>query len=151
MLLLFAKSTTFNPLTNDGRYLTPFLGLWLIPLAFWLDEQYLLPGRGIRQMLVGVLAFGLLWLSIRNQFMHIAFSWNYDLSLAALRPLAIAPDNVLYLLRTVFPNAGNLPLLWLGEGFVIGFAAIVLRWRQNRQERMTVQPVIASGQETRAR
>ena len=30
-----------NAMTNDGRYLTPFLALWLVPLAFWVDESYL--------------------------------------------------------------------------------------------------------------
>jgi hypothetical protein len=38
MLLIFSKSTTFNPGTNDGRYLAPFLSLWFMPLAFWLTS-----------------------------------------------------------------------------------------------------------------
>jgi hypothetical protein len=129
MLVLFSKSTTFNPLTNDGRYLTPFLGLWLIPLAFWIDHQYLKPRAELVRIALSFLLFGLFFLSIRNQFLHIAFSWNYDLDLGQLRPLATPPDNLRLLFSTVFPNAGNLPLLWLGEGLGLGVAALIRNWR----------------------
>ncbi len=129
MLLLFSKSTTFNPLTNDGRYLTPFVGLWLIPLAFWIDQHYLIVRPQLSRAAWSLVLFGLFFASVRNQFMHIALSWNYDLELSHLRPLATPPENLLYLFSTVFPNAGNLPLLWLGEALVVGAAGIIANRR----------------------
>ena len=69
-LLLFSKSTFFNPLTNDGRYLVPFLALWLVPAAFWVDRA-LCACRSENTRLAATLVLGgLLFLSIRNAFMH---------------------------------------------------------------------------------
>ena len=132
MLLLFSASTTYNAATNDGRYLTPFLGLLLFPLAEWLDEHFFNISSEWKRLLYGVLFFGLLFLSIRNQMVHIVFSWNYDFDLMQLRPMAIPLENLGYFFGTLFPNAKNLPLLWLGEGiFVLGML-IWYRWREIR-------------------
>src|SRR5262249_12191717 len=92
-LLLFATSTNFNPMTNDGRYLTPFLGLWLVPLAFFVEHGRRRGGQGA-QLAFGLITFGALWLSVRNQLMHIAFSWNYDLSLSSLTNMSTPPANL---------------------------------------------------------
>lgn len=112
MLLLFSKSTTFNPLTNDGRYLTPFLGLWFVPLAFWLDRVCFRARRGAARLAWAALVFGLLFLSVRNVFWHIALSWNYDLDYAALQAYSVNSSNLKYALGTVFPNAANVWWLW---------------------------------------
>jgi hypothetical protein len=130
MLLLFAKSTTFNAATNDGRYLTPFIGLWLIPAAFWIDSAYVRQEREIPGLLAVLALFGLLFLSIRNQMVHIALSWNYDFDPTLLNQMAASPENIGYFLSTVFPNAGNLPLLWFTEGLVIGIVLLLSRRRE---------------------
>ena len=127
MLLVFAKSTTFNAATNDGRYLTPFIGLWLVPLAFWIDAAYVDQRRELPRLLAMLALFGLLFLSIRNQMVHIALSWNYDFNPALLNHMAASPENIGYFFATLFPNAANLPLLWLGEGVVLGIALLLLR------------------------
>lgn len=132
-LLLFAKSTTYNSMTNDGRYLTTFVGLWFVPLAFWLDRYLNSKQNNLAYLGWSLLVFGLLFLSIRNQFMHIAFSWNYGLMLSTLRPLATPPDNIATLLGTIFRNAPNLPLLWAGEGLTIVLAALASRRRRIQQ------------------
>lgn len=136
-LLLFAKSTTYNPLTNDGRYITTFIGLWLIPAAFWIDEHYLPVQNEIGWLGLSLPVFGLLFVSVRNQLMHIAFSWNYDLDPAALLPLAASPENIRLIFRTVFPNLRNLPLLWGGELLVLGLIGLVGRWRHRREGTIT--------------
>ncbi len=109
MLLLLSTSTTFNPYTNDGRYLTPFLGLWFVAVGFGVAGN-----DGSRELsgLRSAVVFGLLFLSIRNQIMHIAFSWGHDFDLAALRPLSVAPENIAALWQALFPNAANVPLWW---------------------------------------
>ena len=132
MLLLFSASTTYNAATNDGRYLTPYLGLLLVLLAVWLDEHFFNANSEWYRLLYAVVFFGLLFISIRNQMVHIVFSWNYDFDLTKLRPMAIPLENLSYFFRTLFPNAGNLPLLWQGEGvFVLGML-IWCRWRRLR-------------------
>ncbi|HEV8633484.1 MAG TPA: hypothetical protein VG370_04475 [Chloroflexota bacterium] len=112
-VLLFAKSTNFNPLTNDGRYLTPFLGLWLIPLAFAVEHARRRLTGEPAQLALALVLFGALWLSVRNQLMHIAFSWNYDLTLSSLTNMSIPPANLRLVLGTVFPNWPNVWWLWL--------------------------------------
>lgn len=141
MLLIFARSTTFNPATNDGRYLAPFLSLWFVPLAFWLDEVYLPARSELSRLVLSLLLFGLFFLSVRNQLFHIALSWNYDLDLSRLERLAIPPQNISYFLSTVFPNIGNLPILWAGELLVIGGYALVTRWRQRQAKKSLMEPV----------
>ena len=113
MLLLFSTSTTFNPYTNDGRYLTPFLGLWFVVVGFGISRMQSAPTL--------LMVYGLLFLSIRNQIMHIAFAWGHDLNLAVLRPWAAAPENIVALWHTVLPNVVNVPLWWgmLAAGWVV--------------------------------
>lgn len=142
MLVIFAKSTTFNAATNDGRYLTPFIGLWLIPLAFWIDDRYLSDRGDTSYLLRSLLLAALLFLSIRNQMVHIVFSWNYDLDPARLNRMSVSPENVSYFLRTLLPNAANLPLLWLGEGIALGLMTLAHRWRQASQAAISRAPAL---------
>jgi hypothetical protein len=123
LLLAFSKNATVNPDTDDSRYLTNFLAFWYLPLGVWLDRYALRRESDLARLAVSILFYGLLFLSIRNMFMHIAFSWNYDLRLDTLPYLSTPPQTIATLLATVFPNAGNLPLLWLFET-----AALVLIW-----------------------
>lgn len=125
MLLVFAKSTTFNAATNDGRYLTPFIGLWLVPLAYWIDGAYIEQRRELSRLLAMLLLFGLLFLSVRNQMVHIALSWNYDFDPALLNHMAASPENIRYFFKTLLPNAANLPLLWVGEAIVTGVVLLL--------------------------
>jgi len=106
MLLLFSTSTTFNPYTNDGRYLTPFLGLWFVAVGFGVGRMV---GAIRESPLRWAIIYGLLFISIRNQIMHIAFSWGHP-----------APENMIALWNAVFPNALNAPLWWgvLAAGWV---------------------------------
>ncbi|MBN1431115.1 MAG: hypothetical protein JXB07_22285 [Anaerolineae bacterium] len=131
-VIVFSAYWAFNPMTNDTRYLTPFLGLWFVPVGFWIDRHYAEKSTStLPTLMLSLLLYGLLFLSIRNQFMHIAFSWNYDLSLSSLRPMATPLDNIAILLGTVFRNTANLPLLWLieGSGLLIGLGIVVLKSR----------------------
>jgi len=129
MLCFFSTSTTFNPYTNDGRYLTPFLGLWFVAVGFgveWVVGVNLrvdptggariggarIGGAHIGAPLRWAILYGLLFLSLRNQFMHIALSWGHDLNLATLRAWAAAPENILTAWSAVLPNALNVPLWW---------------------------------------
>ena len=129
MLLLFSKSTTFNSLTNDARYQTPFLSLWFLPVALSLDSLFAQPRKGLVQMGPLLLVFGLLFLSVRNVFWHIALSWNYDLDVSQLLPASVHTDNLKYVLSTVFPNAANVWWLWWLQAlaFVIGWGAWKIR------------------------
>lgn len=137
MLLIFSKSTTFNAATNDGRYLTPFLGLWFTAVAFAIDRYYLKSSGELSRLLLIFVAMGLLMMSIRNQIVHIALSWNYDLDFAHFERLAVGPPNIFYLLHTLFPNAANLPILWVGELLVIGAIGVVQRWRERHAQQLT--------------
>lgn len=117
-VLLFSTSLYLNSYTKDGRYLSPFLGLWFIVMAFGVSKHNKLESSDLANLLLSLLVYALFFLSLRNQFFHIAFSWNYDLDLNLLRPFSIAPDNVRLVMNTVFRNWRNLPLLWAGEGIV---------------------------------
>jgi hypothetical protein len=127
MLLLFSTSTTFNPYTNDGRYLTPFLGLWFVAVGFGVAQFV---GATGRSPLRNAVVYGLLFLSTRNQIMHIAFSWGHDLNLAAMTPWAAAPENMAALWYAVLPNALNVPLWW---------GMVVVGWVIYRLARMGTQ------------
>jgi hypothetical protein len=125
MLLLFSTSTTFNPATNDGRYLTPFLGLWFVAVGFGIRELMETPGIKARQpandmdglptetrRVASLLVYGLLFVSIYFQVLHIGYAWGHDLSPAVMRPWAAAPENIMELWTAVLPNVGNVPLWW---------------------------------------
>jgi hypothetical protein len=128
---LFAKHRTSHGFTTDGRYLTPFLALWSIPLAFYVDEVVSWTARPAWQALAYLLLYGTFFLSVRNIFLHIGFSYNYDLDLGQLNSMVASPSNWSYLLSHVFRNAENLPLLWLIETFVfaLGLGVWWARWR----------------------
>lgn len=122
-LLLFARHRTFHGFTADGRYLTPFLGLLAIPLAYTLQWIYSLHSRPYLRATLLVVAFGLFFLSVGNIFLHIGSSYNYHLDLNLLNDVFSNPNIGLAFLGQVFRNAGNLPLLWLLE---IGTALILI-------------------------
>ncbi len=130
-LCLVSSHDYYNPLTNDSRYLTPYLGVWFVPVALALDRLIIPAGLSrVRSALAAALAFGLIWLSVRNQIMVIAFSWNYALDPTKLLPQAIPPENIALIAQTVFRNAPNLPLLWLLEGIgaaLAGGVALIAR------------------------
>ena len=154
MLLLFSTSTTFNPFTNDGRYLTPFLGLWFVAVGWGvvraihelplpelpLPELPLpelpLPELPLPELPLQVaplrwaIMYGLLFLSIQNQILHIAYSWGHDLKPETLRPWAAAPENIVALWNAVLPNVYNLPLWW-GLLAVGGVSWQILRNQNN--------------------
>jgi hypothetical protein len=115
-LMLFARHHTAHGFTADGRYLVPFLGLLVLPLGFFLEQVFAWRRRPMQQTLVYLLIYGLFFWSLRTIFLHIGFSYNYHLELARLEATAASPANWSYLLRQVFGNTGNLPLLWLLEG-----------------------------------
>ncbi len=115
---IFAMHRTFHGFTADSRYLTPFLALWTLPLGFFVERIDRTSGRRPWRAVATMILYGLLFLSVRNAFLHIGTSYNYNLDLGKLSTLVASPANWAYLLREVFPNARNLPLLWLFEGIV---------------------------------
>lgn len=121
-LMLFSMHRTFHGFTADGRYLTPFLPLWSIPLAFLIEQVTPWTERPALRSAAYLVLYGALFLSVRNIFLHIGFSYNYDLQLRQLSNMIARPANWSYLLGQVFRNAQNLPLLWLTEvcALVIG-------------------------------
>jgi hypothetical protein len=118
MLMLFSMSSTFNPATNDGRYLTPFLGLWFVAVAFGIQA---LPKGAFTSGVLAVLA----WLSLQNQIWHIAYAWGHSIDLSQWRSWSIAPDNLARLSRAVFPNWQSLPAWWLLLLGIAGLAWLV--------------------------
>lgn len=124
-LLLFAKHYTSHGFTGDGRYLVPFLGLLAVPIGHF---GHWLLGRARTEWMVvtETVVFALFFLSLRNMFLHIGFSYNYNLDLSQLDPLVAHPQNWLYLLHHIFPNVGNVPLLWLVEGMGLLFVVFPL-------------------------
>ncbi len=128
-LLLFARHRTFHGFTADGRYLTPFLGLVALPLAYTMQRIYALRARPWLRAALIAAAFALFLLSVRNIFLHIGRSYNYDLDLSLLDGLLAEPGTLFLLFGQIFRNAGNLPLLWLveiGAALLIGGAAFVI-------------------------
>ncbi len=125
-LILFARHRTFHGFTADGRYLTPYLSLLAIPLAYMLQWIYSLHAHPILRATLLLSAFGLFLLSFRNQFLHIGTSYNYALDLGLLDTLAANPQNGFSLLGQVFLNTGNLALLWLLELFAALLLIITL-------------------------
>lgn len=113
---LFAKHRTFHGFTADGRYLVPFLGLWCLPLGFLLDWTREQIEADVWHAAIYPLLYGLLFLSSCHIFLHIGFSYNYELDLAQIGPLIAGPQNWSYVLSSVLRNVQNLPLFWLVEG-----------------------------------
>lgn len=124
---LFSKHRTFHGFTTDGRYLVPFLALWCIPLGFFFDRLLCRIKRPAWQAIAHLATYGLFFLSLRNMFLHIGFSYNYHLDLSQLSPIIASPGNWSYLSSQVFRNTGNLPILWLLEGGGL-FVCLVRRW-----------------------
>lgn len=124
---LFSKHHTFHGFTADGRYLVPFVGLWCIPLGFCLDWLLGQSQKPARQAAANLLFYGLLFLSARNIFLHVGFSYNYHLDLSRLDSMIAKPENWSYLSDQVWPNTKNLPILWfLGLVGLAGY--LVGRW-----------------------
>ncbi len=120
-LLLFARHRTYHGFTADGRYLTPFLSLLAVPLAYTMQWIYSLRARPLLRLALLGAAFGLFLLSMGNIFVHIGGSYNYDLDQGLLEGMLSQPGNGILLLGQIFRNTGNLPLLWLLEitGFIV--------------------------------
>jgi len=133
-VVVFSMHRTFHGFTADSRYLTPFLALWSLPLGFFAQRIDRADGSGPRHAVANLLFYGLLFLSARNTFLHIGSSYNYALDLCGLSSLVTSPTNWSSLLRAVFPNAGNLPLLWLFEG-LLAFIGTAVWWLSLRQRR----------------
>lgn len=131
-LLLFARHRTFHGFTADGRYLVPFLGLLAIPLAYALEWLLAWGKRPLLRATLLLATYGLYFLSVRNMMIHIGTSYNYTLDLGRLDVLIASPANWAYLASQIWPNAGNLPLLWLLEVVVLG-ALLALIWLQQRR------------------
>ncbi len=121
-LLLFAKHFTSHGFTGDGRYLVPFLSLLAIPLAYAVDWLLRPTQNPLQLAFFAFITYGLFFLSLRNMLLHIGFSYNYHLDLSQLSPVIASPQNWRYLADTIFPNQGNLPLLWLlqAAGGIVG-------------------------------
>lgn len=126
-LLLFSMHHTFSGFTFDGRYLMPFLALWFIPVGFAF-EHIMFEDDAVLWALLLFIGYGLLFLSIRNQFAHVAFSYNYHLDPGLVVRRAATPNNWGYILGNVFVNWRNVPLLWAvviiatGVGSALAFA-----------------------------
>jgi len=61
--------------------------------------------------------------------LHIGTSYNYTLDLAALQRPLPRPENAAAILRAVFPNAANWPLLLLPLAGLAGLGALAGRVR----------------------
>jgi len=122
-LLLFARHRTYHGFTADGRYLTPFLGLLAIPLAYTLQWITHLDSRPLLHVLLLATALILFVLSMSKTFLHIGSSYNYSLDPGLINGLFSTPGNLFPVLKQVFLNTANLPLLWIME-FVVIFLII---------------------------
>ncbi len=118
-LLLFSTHRTFHGFTADGRYLVPFLALWCIPLALFLETMVAWTDGSAWKAGAFLVLYGSFFLSVTHVFLHIGFSYNYHLDLSQLNVMIAKPANASYLLGQVFRNAGNLPLLWLCDGLLL--------------------------------
>lgn len=130
-LLLFARHRTYHGFTADGRYLVPYLGLLAIPLGFSMAQILELGKRPLAQAALLFVAYGLFFVSLHNTALHIGTSYNYTLDLEQLSGPLLRPENWGTISRAIFPNAANLPLLWLGELILL---ALILagRWLHNK-------------------
>ena len=131
-LLLFAKHHTSHGFTADGRYLVPFLGLLVPALGFSLDWLFDPRRRPLFRAGAALVVYGLFFLSLANQMVHIGTSYGYTLDLDALQfPLA-RPENAALVLRAVFPNATNWLWLLLPLGAVVLLVALLGRQSARR-------------------
>ena len=119
MLLAWLFHTANNTFAAIFSLGDPARQWWLGAAVFWVVALILV-------------AFGLFFLSLGNQFLHIGTSYNYTLDLAQIRWPATQSEDWSYLLRAVFPNAANWPLLIVPLAVVAG-AAIVVRSRVLRR------------------
>ncbi len=118
-LLLFAKHRTAHGFTADGRYLLPFLGLMAIPLAYAVAWLRSIRHRPVWQATFLIVFYALFFLSVRNIFLHIGFSYNYHLDLSQLESMTASMSSWQYLCSHIFRNAANLSVLWLVEAVLI--------------------------------
>lgn len=126
-LLLFSTHHTFHGGMRDGRYLTPFIPMLSIPLAFFL-QAYVTSETLERSRLGATLAFfGLLAFSIHTQALHIGYSYHYFLDPGKQRLIAADPHNWGMFLSAVFPGASNLPY-----ALIIGVPVVTVMglWRR---------------------
>jgi hypothetical protein len=131
-LLLFAQHHTFHGFTGDGRYLTPFLGLLAPALGFALDWLFAPQRRPLVRAALVFLVFGLFFLSLGNQLLHIGTSYNYTLDPAQLQSPPARPGNWGALARAAFPNAANWPVLILPLAALVALL-FLLQWRAVRR------------------
>jgi len=120
-LLLFSKHHTFSGFTFDGRYLTPFIPLWFIPVSYALAQLFGMRESAGKTLLL-LLVYGLMFLSLRNILAHIAFSYNYHLDPGLLERSAATPANWSYIAANIFVNWQNVPLLWGLEGSIVALS-----------------------------
>ena len=139
-LLLFAKHFTAHGFTGDGRYLIPFLSLLAISLAYTVDWLLHPTQHPLRLTAFAIITYGLFFLSMRNMLLHIGFSYNYNLDLSQLSPLIASPQNWRYLANTLFPNQGNLPLLWLLQALAGTICFFWLRHQRKRPPNISENP-----------
>jgi hypothetical protein len=114
-LLLFARHRTFHGFTADGRYLTPFLGLLAVPLAYSLQWVLSLDFHPFLRVILLSASIGLFLLSFGKMFLHIGSSYNYHLDQQLINGFLVSPGNMSLIFSQVFLNFGNLPLLWFVE------------------------------------
>ena len=124
-LLLFSLHRTSHGFTADGRYLVPFLGLLAIPLGFTFQQLLLMREHPVLQAMLFLISYGLFFLSLRNVFLHIGLSFNYNLDLGQIGSQIAQPNNWLYLFSQVFRNVANLPLFWLIEFLLLALILLV--------------------------
>ena len=141
-LCLFATHRTAHGFTADGRYASPFLGLWVLPLGFFLDRVVFRLSHPLYRSTVYVFTYGLFFLSARNVFLHIGRSYNYGLDLTRLADPIASPYNLSYLLKQVFLNVRNLPYFVVLSSaallVLLGIARLVLR--SGHRSRRTMGP-----------
>ena len=111
-LILFSKHHTAHGFTGDGRYLAPFLPLLAIPMGYTIEAIFAYTHRPTLQAIAFLGMYGLFYLSARNIFIHIGYSYNYYLEFASLDRVAVSPANWNTLFNQIFRNIRNLPLLW---------------------------------------
>lgn len=142
-LLLFSKHFTLHGYTSDGRYLTPFLLFLALPAGFFIDRIFSFSGKPFPRSLLLFLVYGLFFLSLRNMIFHIGFSFNYGLDPCQFHRMIAVPDNWLYILDNVFPNALNLPLLWIIEGALLLGIFACSRIRLRHQKLKNLKKIIS--------